>query len=178
MGDDPQLKWFLLENGKKTGPHTIEQIRTLFQDGKVQPSQKATADRLQGQWISVQELVNSYADPALNLLETLRVTRERQILAQAPLPSPPHARRIPIRVWFALGWAVVLGLLAWLISYSLNQGSSLPETPEPSQTAPSFSTPPPAPIHPLAPPPLPDAALQHPNIQPAPPPAPPPANTN
>jgi hypothetical protein len=56
------LEWYLDLRGSKTGPFTAKDIVEMFKAGKVQGTHKATAERLHGEWITVEELVSAFKE--------------------------------------------------------------------------------------------------------------------
>jgi hypothetical protein len=54
-----ESQWYLEVNGQKIGPCALDHIQGLFADGEIKGENHVTSDQLEGQWITVQELVDS-----------------------------------------------------------------------------------------------------------------------
>lgn len=52
--------WYLEVQGTKTGPYTATHIQALFQEGKIPGNLRVTTPPLNGQWISVHQLLDLY----------------------------------------------------------------------------------------------------------------------
>jgi hypothetical protein len=57
--------WYIEVNGKKVGPFTLDQIQGFFQDGEIRAYHQVTSKQLGGQWISVEELIQTQTPPAV-----------------------------------------------------------------------------------------------------------------
>src|SRR5665213_2245016 len=55
--------WYIEVNGKKVGPFTLDQIRGFFEDGEIRSYHQVTSQHIGGQWISVEELIQSENPP-------------------------------------------------------------------------------------------------------------------
>jgi hypothetical protein len=56
-------EWFLEVQGTRTGPYTPEQLVGLLEDGEIPPQTRVTTERLNGEWISIEELAHALAPP-------------------------------------------------------------------------------------------------------------------
>jgi hypothetical protein len=54
-----ESQWYLEVNGQKIGPFALDHIQGLYADGEIKGYHQVTSDQLDGQWITVQELVDS-----------------------------------------------------------------------------------------------------------------------
>jgi hypothetical protein len=54
-----ESQWYLEVNGQKIGPFALDHIQGLYADGEIKGYHQVTSDQLEGQWITVQELVDS-----------------------------------------------------------------------------------------------------------------------
>lgn len=57
-----ELEWYLELKGTKTGPFAPKDIAEMLKAGKIHKDMKTTAARLNGEWISVFELVSAYKE--------------------------------------------------------------------------------------------------------------------
>ncbi|MBC7692521.1 MAG: hypothetical protein H7222_12220 [Methylotenera sp.] len=116
-------EWYLVVEGTKTGPYTPEQIAGLLQEGEILAHHRATSDRLNGDSISVKELVTAFQkavsdsfkapprpseidsastivppipegqDTTQNLFDALKAAKEKQ---QGTQPSKNHAASLDV----------------------------------------------------------------------------------
>jgi hypothetical protein len=63
-----------------TGPYSADQIREMLREKQIEPSTRATAEHLKGEWITVQELLEAF---------TAAEQRERSSGATQPKFQPP-----------------------------------------------------------------------------------------
>ncbi len=54
-----ESQWYLEVNGQKIGPFALDHIQGLYADGEIKGENHVTSDQLEGQWITVQELIDS-----------------------------------------------------------------------------------------------------------------------
>ncbi len=79
--------WYLEVNGKRVGPYTTDQLREYLQKDQIKPFHQVTAAHLNGQWISVQELMTSLdASPAERKNAPFQPPPRPSDLDQTPLP--------------------------------------------------------------------------------------------
>ncbi len=77
-------EWYVEIGNRKAGPYTPDQIKGLLEDQEVRPHDRVTSDRLDGEWISVQELLAAY-DEAVKRSQSF----------QAP-PRPSEIEKTPV----------------------------------------------------------------------------------
>jgi hypothetical protein len=66
MDLNPSAEWFLEVHGTKTGPYTVEHIHALLTEGQISPLLRVTSDRLSGEWITVQEMLQAYSSSKIS----------------------------------------------------------------------------------------------------------------
>jgi hypothetical protein len=54
------LEWYLDVGGKQSGPHTAKEIVEMVRGGKISASSQVTAARMNGDWVTAQDLIDAY----------------------------------------------------------------------------------------------------------------------
>jgi hypothetical protein len=55
-------EWTVEINGAKSGPYTIPQLLDFYREGRIQSHHQVTSDRLNGEWVPVQVLMEAYEE--------------------------------------------------------------------------------------------------------------------
>ena len=54
------LEWYLDVGGKQSGPHSAKEIVELVRAGKISATSQVTAARMNGDWVTAQDLIDAY----------------------------------------------------------------------------------------------------------------------
>ena len=70
MGSKYPHQWFLKNGEERLGPFSTEEILTLHEKNEVAANQLLSTEAIEGQWISVEQLVTALnTDPTVNTFQ-------------------------------------------------------------------------------------------------------------
>ncbi len=113
MRNPKEATWYLETPGQRVGPYSIEQLRSLLEDGEVQPSQRVFPNKTSNESVQIIRLLETSEEANSDLLKTFQNIREKT--QQTPMPTMVQRMggRIPGQFWLIAALVLIVGFGAW-----------------------------------------------------------------